>query len=102
MLHHGAMWTELLQTHGYWILAIGCLLEGEAVLVLAGFAAHRGLLDPAVVVCIAAVGWMFGAAVETLLGELRHLEGWLFLALGLVLGVWALARRRIVRRRGVG
>lgn len=187
------MWAELLQTHGYWILAVGCLLEGEAVLVLAGFAAHRGLLDPAAVVSIAAisgfmgdqcffwigrrhgarwagrwpfiarqsarvhrlierwhevlilgvrfayglriagpvligmsalpawrftlfnalgamlwalvvaaVGWMFGAAVERLLGELQHVEGWLFLALLLALGIWALVRRRIARRRGTG
>lgn len=187
------MWAELLQTHGYWILTLGCLLEGEAVLVLAGFAAHRGLLDPTAVVCIAAVsgfagdqfyfwlgrrhgarwlgrwpsiqrqsarvhrlverwhevlilgvrfayglriagpfligmstlpawrfalfnalgavlwasvvaavGWIFGAAVERLLGELQHIEGWLFLGLLGALGVWAVVRRRVARLRGIG
>jgi membrane protein DedA with SNARE-associated domain len=184
------MWSDLLQTHGYWVLAVGCLLEGETLLVLAGFAAHRGLLDPAAVVAIAAtagfvgdqaffwlgryrgaaliarwpllarqsarvhrlverwhealivgvrfayglriagpvligssavsawrfaafnalgavlwavavasVGWVFGAAAQALLGEFRHIEGWLFLGLLLALGLWALVRRRRATKR---
>ncbi len=44
---------SLVAIHGYWILALGCVLEGEMVLVLAAFAAHRGYLDPAVVVAVA-------------------------------------------------
>jgi membrane protein DedA with SNARE-associated domain len=179
------MWNDLLQTHGYWVLALGCLLEGETILVLAGFAAHRGLLDPLAVVgiaaatgfagdqgffwlgrrhgaallarwpslarqsdrvqrlverwhealiigvrfayglriagpvligmsrlsawrfsafnaigamlwatSVAAVGWAFGLAAEALLGELRHIEGWLFAGLFVVLGVFWLVRRR--------
>jgi len=40
--------------HGYWILALGCLLEGETALVLAALAAHRGYLNPVAVVTIAA------------------------------------------------
>jgi membrane protein DedA with SNARE-associated domain len=166
------MWNELLQTHAYWVLALGCFLEGETLLLLAGLAAHRGLLNPVAVVAIAAVagfagdqfwfwlgrrhgaallarfpsvarrstslhglmerwheaviigvrfayglriagplllgmstlsawrfagfnamgallwacvvaaiGWAFGAAAQALLGELRHVEGWLFAAL---------------------
>jgi membrane protein DedA with SNARE-associated domain len=46
---------SLIAAHGYWILAVGCLLEGETVLVLAAYAAHRGYLNPAAVVTIAAV-----------------------------------------------
>jgi len=178
------MWNDLLQTHGYWLLAVGCLLEGETVLLLAGFAAHRGLLDPWAVLVIAAccgftgdqfffwlgrrhgaqwvarwpsvqrhaarvdqllqrwhewlivgarfayglrmagpilmgmtplsawrfaafnalgavlwavvvggAGWLFGAAAQALLGELQHVEGWLFLGLLTVLGLWGLIRR---------
>lgn len=183
------MWNDLLQTHGYWLLAVGCLLEGETILVLAGFAAHRGLLDPLAVVgiaavagfagdqaffwlgrrhgaallvrwpslerqsdrvqrlverwhealiigvrfayglriagpvligmsrlsawrfsafnaigamlwatSVAAVGWAFGAAAEALLGELRHIEGWLFAGLIVTLGVFWLVRRRRAAR----
>ena len=44
----------LIADHGYWILAVGCVLEGEMVLVLAALAAHRGYLNPAAVVTIAA------------------------------------------------
>lgn len=54
------MWSELLQAHGYWVLAIGCLLEGETILLLAGFAAHRGYLDPTAVLTIAAVAGFTG------------------------------------------
>jgi membrane protein DedA with SNARE-associated domain len=43
----------LIAEHGYWILALGCVLEGETVLVLAALAAHRGYLNPATVVAIA-------------------------------------------------
>ncbi len=64
-------WSDLLQTHGYWLLAIGCLLEGETVLVLAGFAAHRGLLDPLSVVGVAATAGFVGDQIFFWLGR-RH------------------------------
>lgn len=35
---------NLIAEHGYLAVFIGCFLEGESVLLLAGFAAHRGLL----------------------------------------------------------
>jgi membrane protein DedA with SNARE-associated domain len=60
----------LIETHGYWVLAIGCLLEGETVLVLAGFAAHRGYLDPFVVFGLATTMGFFGDQFYFWLG--RH------------------------------
>lgn len=65
------MWSDLLQSHGYWILAVGCLLEGESVLVLAGFAAHRGLMAPVAVVSIAALAAFAGDEFFFWLGR-RH------------------------------
>lgn len=65
------MWQELFQTHGYWALALGCLLEGETVLLLAGFAAHRGWLDPLAVFGIAAVAGFAGDQLAFWLGR-RH------------------------------
>ena len=50
----------LIETHGYWMLAVGCLLEGETILILAGFAAHRGYLHPADVLAIAAAAGIAG------------------------------------------
>ena len=44
----------LIADHGYWMLALGCVVEGEMVLVLAALAAQRGYLNPAAVVTIAA------------------------------------------------
>ena len=37
--------STLITDYGYWAVFIGCFLEGETVLLLAGFAAHRGLLQ---------------------------------------------------------
>lgn len=65
------MGTDLLHAHGYLLLALGCLLEGESVLVLAGFAAHRGWLDPVAVVAIAALAGFTGDQALFWLGR-RH------------------------------
>ena len=49
----------LLAQYGLWFLAIGCLLEGETVLVLAGLAAHQGLLAlPHVLLVAMFFGWL--------------------------------------------
>jgi membrane protein DedA with SNARE-associated domain len=61
----------LIEAHGYWVLAAGCLLEGEAVLVLAGFAARRGYLDPLAVLCIAAASGFLADQFYFSLGR-RH------------------------------
>jgi membrane protein DedA with SNARE-associated domain len=43
---------ELVANYGYTAIAIGTFLEGETILVLGGFAAHRGFLElPWVMVC---------------------------------------------------
>jgi len=68
------MWSDLFQTHGYWALAIGCLLEGETILLMAGFAAHRGWLDPVAVFAIAAAAGFSGDQLWFWLGR-RHGAG---------------------------
>jgi membrane protein DedA with SNARE-associated domain len=73
----------LIAAHGYWILAVGCVLEGELVLVLAALAAHRGYLNPAAVVTIAAASAFASNQFFFWLGR-RHgtalLERWPVLA----------------------
>jgi membrane protein DedA with SNARE-associated domain len=61
----------LLQTWGYPLLALGCLLEGETVLALAGFAAHEGHLHFSSVVVVAATAGFIGDQIFFWLGR-RH------------------------------
>ena len=51
---------QLITDYGYWIVLAGTLLEGESVLVLAGFAVHRGLLDLSTVIAVAVIGGFLG------------------------------------------
>jgi membrane protein DedA with SNARE-associated domain len=62
---------DLISTHGYWVLTLGCLAEGETLLVLAGFAASRGDLDIFTVIAIAAVAGFVGDQFFFWLGR-RH------------------------------
>jgi membrane protein DedA with SNARE-associated domain len=61
---------SLIVAYGYWVLTAGCLLEGETILTLAGFATHRGLLDPWAVWTIAAAAGFLGDQAFFWLG--RH------------------------------
>jgi len=47
---------EIISNYGYAALLIGTFIEGETILVLAGFAAHRGYLDLPLVVTCAFIG----------------------------------------------
>jgi membrane protein DedA with SNARE-associated domain len=60
----------LIAAYGYWVLTAGCFLEGETILILAGIAAHRGLLDPGVVWALAALAGFAGDQVFFWIG--RH------------------------------
>lgn len=51
---------ELISNYGYWAIGVGTFLEGQAILVLGGYSAHRGFLElPWVIVC-AFLGSFFG------------------------------------------
>ena len=54
---------------GYFAVFIGTLLEGETILIAAGFAAHRGLLDWPAVVLVAIAGGTLGDQLAFLLGR---------------------------------
>jgi len=95
---------QLITDYGYAALAVGCLLEGETVLVIAGYAAHRGLLSwPAVFAVAAAfsfagdqiwfqIGHHYGGRVLNRFTALRDRLPWLKARVGahpiaLVLGI---------------
>jgi membrane protein DedA with SNARE-associated domain len=60
---------ELIQTYGYGAILAGTLLEGESVLLLGGFAAHRGYLDLPTVVGVAILGSFLGDQIWFFLGR---------------------------------
>lgn len=63
------MISAFIASYGYLAVFVGTLLEGETILLAAGFAAHRGLLDWPLVVLVATVGAMLGDQLAFLLGR---------------------------------
>ena len=61
--------TQLLSDYGYLAVFVGALLEGESVLMLAGYAAHRGYLSLTAVVAIAFCGATLGDQLFFLIGR---------------------------------
>lgn len=51
---------EYLRVHGYWVLFIGTFLEGEAILIFAGFLAFQSYLDIRLVILCALAGSFLG------------------------------------------
>ena len=47
---------ELLQAYGYWALLVGTFLEGETIVIIAGFLAQQGYFSPALIALCAFVG----------------------------------------------
>lgn len=63
--------SALVAQYGYWMVLLGALAEGESVLLAAGFAAHRGLLQLPWVIAIAFVAGSLGDQLFFHLGR-RH------------------------------
>jgi hypothetical protein len=62
---------QLIQTYGYWTILGGTFLEGETILALGGFAAHRGYLHLPWVILAAFAGTLAGDQLFFYLGR-RH------------------------------
>jgi membrane protein DedA with SNARE-associated domain len=69
MSHHHLH--QLLEQYGYLAVFFGALLEGETVLIMAGFAAHRALLHLPAVILVAACGGFLGDQIFFMLGRYR-------------------------------
>ncbi len=65
------MLESMLSTYGYPVLLAGTLLEGQAILFMAGLAAHMGYLDLKWVILIGMIGSMLGDQIYFYLGR-RH------------------------------
>jgi membrane protein DedA with SNARE-associated domain len=60
---------EFLQSYGYFALFAGTVLEGETILVMAGFAAHRGYLRLELVMLVAFLGSLTGDQLAFFVGR---------------------------------
>lgn len=63
--------SDLVANYGYLAVAVGCVLEGETVLLVAGYAAHRGMLDLPAVMAVALLSSFAGDQCWFWLGR-RH------------------------------
>jgi len=61
----------LIDHYGYLAVFVGTILEGDTVLMLAGFAAHRGYLSLPLVLGAAALGGFLGDQFWYWLGRTR-------------------------------
>ena len=60
---------SIIQTYGYWALMIGTFFEGETILVIGGFAAHRGYLSLPLVILAAFIGTLAGDQLYFFIGR---------------------------------
>jgi membrane protein DedA with SNARE-associated domain len=51
---------SLIETYGYWAVLLGTVLEGETVVVIAGFLAHQGYLQLKFVIFFSFLGSLIG------------------------------------------
>lgn len=73
-MHFQQLLKEYLELHGYWVLFAGTFLEGEAILLMAGFLAFRGYLDLYAVVLTAWCGSFLGDQFYFYLGRQKGRE----------------------------
>jgi len=67
---------QFIVEYGYWAVLVGTFLEGETLLLLAGFVAEQGLLHLPVVMIVATVGATLGDQFYFYLG--RYRREWIF------------------------
>lgn len=70
-MHFQQLLREYLQIHGYWVLFVGTFLEGEAILIMAGFLAFQGYLDVRGVIMTALAGSFLGDQLYFYLGRAK-------------------------------
>ena len=70
-MHFQQLLKEYLQLHGYWVLFVGTFLEGEAILIMAGFLAFQGYLNVTGVILTSWAGSFLGDQCYFYLGRFK-------------------------------
>ncbi len=65
------LFTQYLETHGYWLLFVWTFLEGEAGLIIAGFLAFQGYLNIFGVIFTALSGSFLGDQIYFYVGRMK-------------------------------
>ena len=68
-MHYHQVMEQWIATYGYWVVLGGTVLEGETVVLIAGYLAHQGYLSLGVVMTLSAVGAIIGDHLYFLLGR---------------------------------
>jgi membrane protein DedA with SNARE-associated domain len=68
-VHFQQLLRDYLELHGYWVLFIGTFLEGEAILIMAGFLAFQGYLSIGGVILTSFAGSFLGDQFYFYLGR---------------------------------
>jgi len=63
------MWETWIENYGYLAVFLGSILEGETVLILAGYSMSRGYLDPVPTFLLAVAGGTIGDSIYYWLGR---------------------------------
>src|SRR6185369_2394675 len=71
MVHFQQLLRDYIEIHGYWVLFAGTFLEGEAILIMAGFLAFEGHLQLGGVIVTAWAGSFLGDQFFFYLGRLK-------------------------------
>lgn len=61
----------IISVYGYYAVAVGTFLEGETILIIAGFLAHRGYMNIYLVILAAFAGSFFGDQLYFTIGRFR-------------------------------
>ncbi|GFE60520.1 DedA family protein [Geobacter sp. AOG2] len=70
-MHFQQLLKDYLQLHGYWVLFVGTFLEGEAILIMAGFLAFQGYLNVTGVIFTSWAGSFLGDQCYFYLGRFK-------------------------------
>ena len=70
-MHFQQLLRDYLELHGYWVLFLGTFLEGEAILIIAGFLAFQGYLNIGGVILTAFAGSFSGDQFYFYLGRIQ-------------------------------
>lgn len=70
-MHFQQILRDYLELHGYWVLFVGTFLEGEAILIMAGFLAFQGYLNIGGVIITAFAGSFLGDQFYFYLGRIQ-------------------------------